>query len=169
MTDRQTPIFSSYDGMIEFWYEFSVKGGTVVLTLEIEADLKQFVEYALQYFDEYNSPRLKCEVLGHHLVNLQSILRELGETPIEEKICSHSIQRITPGKRPPITGFPSYFDGEVDSMMVINLHFWIREELERFPRLNFLEHTFDSYFDQIKKPLISLLIDPMKFLDYMIL
>ena len=85
-SDRQTSIFSSYKGKNKFWYKFLVKDERVTITSEIRKDLKEFVKKALEYFDEYNIPKLKCELLGHPLENLHSVLHELGETPVDMKI-----------------------------------------------------------------------------------
>ena len=60
-SDKQTLIFSSYKGWNGFWYEFSVKDGGVTNTLEIQADLKEFVKNALEHFCKYNIPKLKCD------------------------------------------------------------------------------------------------------------
>ena len=87
-SDKQTPIFSSYKGRNEFSYWFSVKDESITITTKIQTDLKELVEYALQYFGGYNTPELKLELLGHHLDNLYSILHELGETLLGGKICS---------------------------------------------------------------------------------
>ena len=99
-SDIQTSIFSSYNGMNEFSYEFLVEDESITVTPEIQTDLKEFVNNALQYFDNYNIPELKCELLGHRLNNLWGILYELGETPLDRKICSHVIQCSNPGKGP---------------------------------------------------------------------
>ena len=88
-SDIQTPISSSYKGVNEFSYWFSVKSESITIASEIQDDLNEFVKYALCDLDEYNIPELKCELLGHHLENLQSVLRELGETPLGGKIFSH--------------------------------------------------------------------------------
>ena len=69
-SDIQTSIFSSYMGMNEFWYDFSVKDEKVTNTPEIQVDLKEFVENALQYFDEYNIQKLECELLGYYQCSL---------------------------------------------------------------------------------------------------
>ena len=104
MTDRQTSIFSSYKGKNEFTYWFLVKDGSVTVTSEVQDDLKEFVKYALQYFDNYDIPRLKCELLGYHLENLQSILRELGENPLDWKICVCVIECSNLGRKLPLVG-----------------------------------------------------------------
>ena len=62
MTD-QTFIFSSYKGMNKCWYKFVVKNERVTNTSKIRTDLKEFVENTLKHFDEYNIPKLKCEVV----------------------------------------------------------------------------------------------------------
>ena len=100
-SDRQTSIYSSYKGENKFWYKFLVKDKSVTNTSEIQVALKEFVKNALEYFDEYNIPKLKCKVLGHNLENLQSGLYELGETPLDGKLCSRIIRCSNPGKEPP--------------------------------------------------------------------
>ena len=100
-SDRQTSIFSSYKGMNKFWYKFAVKNERVTNTSKIQTDLKEFVENALKHFDEYNIPKLKCEVLGHHLENLYNALHDLGETPLDGIIYLRIIQHSNPGKEPP--------------------------------------------------------------------
>ena len=89
MTDKQTSIFPSYKGMNEFTYCSLVKDESVTNTSEIQVELKEFVKNALEHFDEYNIPKLKCEVLGYHLENLYSVLHELGETPLDGELCSY--------------------------------------------------------------------------------
>ena len=84
-SDRQKPIFSSYKGVIEFSYCFLVKDENIIITSEMQADLKEFVKYALQYFDEYDILRLTCELLGYHLENLYNLLHKLGKIPSRRK------------------------------------------------------------------------------------
>ena len=121
----------------------------------MQADLKEFVKYALceQYFDEYNILRLKCELLGHHLENLYNVLYELGETPLDGKICSRAIQCSNPGKKPPLVGLT-----REQKHISIDINERIFRELVGFPRLNFLEHAFEDYFKQITKTL-KLVVD----------
>ena len=77
---------------------------SVTNTSEIQVDLKEFVKYAFEYFDEYNIPKLKCELLGHHLENFYNVLHELGETPLNWKICLRIILCSNPGMKPPSVG-----------------------------------------------------------------
>ena len=76
-SDRQTSIFSSYKQKNEFLYELLVKDESVTDTPEIQVALNEFVKKALKHFYKYNIPKLECELLGHHLENLQSVLYEL--------------------------------------------------------------------------------------------
>ena len=96
----QTPIFSSCDGMnlFSFWF---LGDKNVTVTPEIRADLEKFVENVLDYFNEYDIPGLQCELLWHHLENLQSSLCKLGKTPLNEKICWHREEYDNLGKKPP--------------------------------------------------------------------
>ena len=98
--DIQTRIFSSYKGMNKFSYRFLAEGKSVTATPQIQADLKRFVKKAPRHFDVYHIPRLKCELLGHHLENLYNVIYELGKTPLDRKICSRVIQCSNPGKEP---------------------------------------------------------------------
>ena len=100
-SDIQIPIFSFYKGKNEFSYCISVKNESVTITSKIQADLKEFVKKALKHFDKYNIPKPRCEVLGHHLKNLYSVLHELGETPLGGKICLHCRRCSNPGIEPP--------------------------------------------------------------------
>ena len=144
-SDIQPPIFSSYKGMNEFSYCFSVKNESVTITPKKQAGLIEFVKKTLKNFDKYNIPKLKCEVLGHHLKNLYSVLHELCKTPPGGKICLHCRRCSNPGVEPPSVELTSE-----QKQIKININ-KIRRELARFPRLNFLEEAFDSYFKQIEK------------------
>ena len=161
-SDIQTPIFSSYKGKNEFTYWFLVKDESVTKTSEIQADLKEFVEYALQYFDEYNIPRLKRELLGHHLENLFNVLYELGETPLDGKICSCAIQCSNPGKKPPLVGLT-----REQNHIWIDINERIFRELVGFPKLYFLEHGFDDHFKQITKTIKLLVVEDIDDLNGM--
>ena len=97
-SDRQTSIFLSYKGKNEFSYMFLVKGESVTNTPKIRIELEKFVKCVLEYFDKYNVPKLKCELLGHNFENLYSVLHELCKTPLDGKICSRIIQCSNPGK-----------------------------------------------------------------------
>ena len=127
-----------------------VKDKSVTNTSEIQAD---FVKYALQYFDEYDIPRLKCKLLGYHLENLYNVLHELGNTPLDGNICSRSIQCSNPGKKPPLIGLT-----REQKHIWIDINERIFHELVDFPKLYFLEHAFDDYFKHITKTL-KLVVD----------
>ena len=144
--DIQTPIFSSYKGMNKFWYKFLVKDESVTITSEIQADLKEFVENALQYFDEYNIPKLECELPGHHLENLCGALCHLGKAPLDMRIRSGDIPCYSPGMEQP----PDELTSEQERVE-IDINNKIRRELARFPRFDFLEHAFDDNFHQNKR------------------
>ena len=145
-SDIQTPIFSSYKGRNEFSYWFLVKDESVTITSEIQADLKKFVKYALQHFDEYDIPRLKCELLGYHLENLYDAFHELGKTLLDGKICLRSTQCSNPGKKPPLIGLT-----REQKHIWIDINERIFRELACFPKLYLLKHAFDDYFKQITK------------------
>ena len=51
-SDIQPPIFSSYKGMNEFSYCFSVKNESVTITPKKQAGLIEFVKKALKHFDK---------------------------------------------------------------------------------------------------------------------
>ena len=131
-SDIQTAIFSSYKGMNEFSYCFSVKNESVTITSKIQADLKEFLKKGLKHFDKYNIPELKCEVLGYQLKNLYSILHDLGETPLGGKICLHCRRCSNPGIKLPSVELTSE-----QKQIKININNKIRRELARFPQLNF--------------------------------
>ena len=151
-----TSIFSSNNGMNKFSYKFLVEDESVTITFEIRTDLKEFIENALKHFGDYNIPKLKCGVLGYHLENLYSVLRELGETPLDGKICI--IQYSNPGKEP-----RSYELSSEQERIRIDIDDRIRRELARFPKLNLVEHAFDDYFEQTRKTLRLLVKNALKF------
>ena len=133
---------------------FSEKNGGFIITSEIQADLKEFVKYALQYFHGYNIPELKCELLGHHLENLRSALHQLGETPLNGEIYWRIIQCSNPGMKQPSVELT-----REQKHRWIDINDTIMNELRDFPRLYlFLEITFDDSFEQIRKTL-KLVID----------
>ena len=72
--------------LFSYWFLVD-KNVIVTVTLKIRADLEKNVENVLPYFDEYDIPGLKCELLGYHLENLKRALRKLGKTHLDEKIC----------------------------------------------------------------------------------
>ena len=129
--DRQTSILSSYEGENKFLYEFLVDE-SVTITSEIQVALKEFVKNALKHFNKSNIPKLKCEVLGHHLENLHSVLYELGETPLHGRICSHCKQCSKQGKEP-----PSDEVTRIQEQIKIDTNYKIRHELMKFPQLYF--------------------------------
>ena len=145
-SDIQTPIFSSYKGWNKFTCWFSVKDRSVTNTSEIRADLKEFVKKVLEYFDEYNIPKLECELLGYHLDNLQDALRRLDKIPLDAEIFSAEIK----SKHLSIES-PSDELTKKQKRICIDIDRKIRRLLTGFPRVNFLEHAFDDYFDQIEK------------------
>ena len=147
-SDKQTSIFSSYKGENKFWYKFLVKDERVTNTSEMQVALKEFINNALEHLHKYNIPKLKCEVLGHHLENLQSVLYELGKTPLDGKICSRIIQCSNPGKEPPSDELTSE-----QKQIKIDIVYKVEHELSSFPRLNFLERAFHDYFEMIEKTL----------------
>ena len=138
-SDKQTSIFSSYKGKNEFSYWFLVKDESVTNTPEIQADLKEFVKYALAYFNVYNIPKLKCELLGHHLENLYSVLYQLGETPLDGEICSHYRRCNNPGIEPPSVELT-----RKQKNIWIDINERIMRELACFPQPYFLENAFDT-------------------------
>ena len=160
MTDRQTSIFSSYKGEYKIWYKFLVKDENVTVTPEIRADLEKFIENVLPCFDKYDIPRLNCELLGHHLMNLYIILQELIETTLGTKICSYVVRCCNLGKEPPSDELTSE-----QEQVKVDTDDKIRRELTGFSRLNFLENAFDDYFEQIKKPLNSLIYYTFAIMD----
>ena len=123
-----------------------VKDESVTNTSEIQVALKEFVKNALDHLDEYNIPKLKCKVLGHHLENLRSVLHEIGETPLDGKICSRIIRCSNPGKEPPQDELTSE-----QKQIKIDIVYTIGRELSSFPGLNFSECAFDDYFEKIGK------------------
>ena len=54
----------------------------------------------LQYLEEYDIPRLKCELLGHHIENFKTDLREIVEPPVGEKLHYRHVLRDISGEKP---------------------------------------------------------------------
>ena len=84
MADKQTSVYSSYLIYNVFEYQFLDRNKRIQFedTPEVREDLKAFVKNALWQFCVYNTILwLTCELLGHHLENLQDFLRELPEDP----------------------------------------------------------------------------------------
>ena len=130
----KTSIFSSYDGRNLFIFEFSVKDDGVTNTLEIQTDLKKIVKNALEHFREYNIPKLKCELLGHHLENPYWSLYDLGNTPLDAEIHMQVSQHSNPGKKPPSVRFT-----REQKRVKVDIVDKIRRELARFPPRNFFK------------------------------
>ena len=158
-SDRQTSIYPSYKAKNELPHRFLVKDEIVTNKPEILEALKEFVKNAVEHFDKYNISKLKSELLGHHLVNFQSVLYELGETALDGKICTH-IKTISAPSMEPLPVELTRGRKQIK----IDINDKIKHEHRSFPQLNFLEHAFDDYFKKMKKkPLDSLFKDALAF------
>ena len=114
----------------------------------------------------YNVPRVKCELLGQHLENLRDVLYFLNTLPLEEKYLYEHIRPYSIQDTKPLLGrLPSWVAGWL-GQSVIDIDVCVRCELARFPRLNFLEHAFDDFFRQIKKPLRLVFDKPIDDLPF---
>ena len=73
MSDEQTGIFSCYHGMNDFIYcmlNHDEVNETIRESPEILSNLEEFSKKALKHLDEYDIPKLRVELLGHHINNL---------------------------------------------------------------------------------------------------
>ena len=150
--DDQTSRFASYKRNNEFTYYVEIREGFYVssgrITSEVKADLKKFAKNVLPCFDKYDIPRLKCELLGHHLENLKSFIIELTKIRVNKVISSHYKDVYSPGMIPP----PDKLTSEQE-LVKIDIDDKIWHELSHFPRLIFLEYAFYGLFGKLKMSL----------------
>ena len=147
-------------------------------TSEVREDLKAFSINALKHFCVYNTiPWLTCELLGHHLDNLQDFLRGLADDPSCEFLESTRTYRSPAKKTPPVgppiyvdrwlhkfpkyykpskktslSGLPTYVARWVNDIP-IDIEDKIRHKLTLFPNLHFLTKPFDAFFEEIQETL----------------
>ena len=178
MSDNQTNEFSSYSMYNVFYYQFAWYGESIDFedTPEVREDVKAFSKKASKHFCVYNTiPWLTCELLGHHLDNLQDFLRGLADNPKREFLYSTKTCR-SPAKKPPPVGPPIYVDrwlhkfpkyykpGKKTSSsglpsyvarwvndIPIDIKDKIRHELALFPNLHFLTKPFNAFLEEIEE------------------
>ena len=105
MSDKQTNEFLSYSMYNVFYYQFAWYGESIDFedTPEVREDVKAFSKKASKHFCVYNTiPWLTCELLGHHLDNLQDFLRGLADNPKWEFLYSTKRCRSSAKKLPPV-------------------------------------------------------------------
>ena len=81
---------------------------------------------------EFVIPRLKCELLGHHIENFKTDLRKIVKTPVGVKIRCRNIRRDIPGEKPSVE-----LTCEQES---VNIDIYDRNPhmLKCYPRLSFM-------------------------------
>ena len=144
---------SSYVGRNNFYHEIEIRDCPclcpVTITPEIKADLKEFANRVLPYFNKYDIPRLKCESLGYHLKNLSSFIFRLTRVRTNQlKRTNGRVSRFQ-GKMP-----PSIELTREQELVEVYIERVIMNELKRFKSLNdFLYKAFSDYFKHIRDSL----------------
>ena len=158
-SDIQTPIFSSYEGLNKLAY-YHYPGFCLEFedTPEVRSDLRVFAESALELFHKYDIPWLKCELLGHHLDNLNDFLEVILElsldascepSRLEDFLKDDVFLIFNRGEKPPSAEPTSnaykWFDQIPKDIKKKRIHC----EITCFPQLRFLKHVTNTYFEEI--------------------
>ena len=117
----------------------------IAVTPEILSDLEEFSKKALKHFDEYDIPKLRAELLGHHINNLQLFI--CCCLTVDPKTNPKSFFPISIDPRCPGRGIPSK---ELGWVKIITK---IKREIDNFPRLVSLNDILWDFFRQMKETL----------------
>ena len=145
-----TGILASYTEMNHFYYFSAWNCERIYMTSEIRTDFKEYIDRVLPYFNDYNIPALKCEILGYHIDNLKSTILELEEQSKGYSVYSNNKSYSVKGSHPPLIELTPK-----QKNLVIDIDIKVRHELENYPRLRKFWHFLSSYVVEIGNTLTS--------------